>query len=215
MYKMLGTTEIFPSLSLCPYDQVDEMENELPPVIETQPEDERDDNSSSGSEDDSECNSDNDSDEEEEDDDESPKELSPEEEEARLRKLEEEELHKEPSVTLLPVGWEEMLRQQEEAKELARQEAVAREEQRLKDEENGKVANEDATDQVQDESVEELKIGEEVLESKDNEEQEPTTKAVEIPVDRVRWMYENDEGWQLYNTFFVQRAGGSFSGWEN
>jgi len=225
---------------MCPYDQVEEIEGELPAVVEkTEDEDASDDDDDD--DDDSGDDSDSDEDEDEEENEE-PKESTPEEEEAPMRIKEEEELHKEPSITLLPPGWEELLRQQEEAKEIARHEAIVKEAQRLKDEEEAKLAAEkvqaeleaaalnDSAEAKLDEdgnpievetagkktdeenSAEEKKteepIAEGVAESKDEEnkseggEDTPEEeKVVVIPVDRVRWMYENDEGWQLYNTF--------------
>ena len=106
VYSFLGSTEVFPTICLCPFDKIEDV-SQIEGPTQVQPDQKE-------NEDDNEDNEDEDNDE-----DAAAAAIAAETEAAELAAVEAlgaaEELGKEPSVTLLPPGWEEEERLHQEA----------------------------------------------------------------------------------------------------
>jgi thiol-disulfide isomerase/thioredoxin len=233
LYSLLGASELFPAICLCPFDHVEE--DPLNPTSEQQEQPE------TVEEPDEEEFYDEDGNYDEEAAAEAmAAEAQAAEQAAAEALLAVEELGQEPSVTLLPPGWEEEEQRQKEAALAAASAAKAQaEEAELAAAAAAQAQGEEAAlaaSQVN--STVAGVIEEQGKESKDQEApvttenpmpefeetvpppvveegEVPTTEPgevvtettpeaagsieVEIPLNRIRWMWESESGWQVYS----------------
>lgn len=225
VYGLLGASEVFPCLCVCPFDRIDEdvkaaavaaAAAAAAPVAKAAVAEDSED-----SEDDAE---------EEGDEEEGGEEGEGDEEHAVEEEEDDDDNY--PSVTLLPPGWEEEEARRKEAELVAAEAAIVAaaeaEAAALVAQQEALAAAELAAAQpAVDPIAVDAEGGIEVVNSDANAEREingsaaiesadpavvdgeappegedvaaATAKEVDIPMERIRWMWESDSGWQVYS----------------